>query len=138
MTRIGKCEICHQRKVKCDEVKPVCGSCVRVRRPCRYTYGKFSHFVYQANGVVLLPDPNYSSSERTTRPDDTSTPLAVLSLRSSYAAESGDGLFQNFASKPNRKKMISKRDEPEQQNKLSPRLNTLTLRLSHASRYLIS
>lgn len=110
----------------------MCGSCVRVRRPCRYTYGKFSHFVYQSNGGLVPSPPDHpngdSSSERTTRtntPDDIiSTPLAILSLRSSYAAESGHGLFQKFASKPtDRKKMMAMtkgNDHSEQQNKNPP------------------
>ncbi|KAF2748463.1 hypothetical protein M011DRAFT_466857 [Sporormia fimetaria CBS 119925] len=48
MTRLGKCDICRSRKVKCDEIKPVCGACVKKNRPCAYSYGQTTDDVYNA------------------------------------------------------------------------------------------
>ncbi|PSN69598.1 hypothetical protein BS50DRAFT_489182 [Corynespora cassiicola Philippines] len=47
MTRAEKCDVCRSRKVKCDEMKPACGACLKGGRPCTYTYGKPSAFVLE-------------------------------------------------------------------------------------------
>lgn len=31
------CELCRRRKLKCDGVKPTCGTCVRLKKTCQYT-----------------------------------------------------------------------------------------------------
>ncbi|WRT65513.1 uncharacterized protein IL334_002457 [Kwoniella shivajii] len=35
-SRKSSCEVCHQRKIKCDQQRPSCSSCVRKNHTCRY------------------------------------------------------------------------------------------------------
>ncbi|KAL6889981.1 hypothetical protein GGI43DRAFT_430690 [Trichoderma evansii] len=56
MTQEGKCDICRRRKVKCDEVHPVCGKCKKSRRQCSYTRGLVKCFKFvEANPKPYEP-----------------------------------------------------------------------------------
>ncbi|OCF45090.1 hypothetical protein I317_01142 [Kwoniella heveanensis CBS 569] len=35
-SRKSSCELCHHRKIKCDQQRPSCSSCIRKGQPCRY------------------------------------------------------------------------------------------------------
>ncbi|WWC68816.1 uncharacterized protein I206_102751 [Kwoniella pini CBS 10737] len=35
-SRKSSCEMCHQRKIKCDQQRPACSSCVRKGQSCKY------------------------------------------------------------------------------------------------------
>ncbi|KAF2644512.1 hypothetical protein P280DRAFT_465833 [Massarina eburnea CBS 473.64] len=47
MTITDKCEICRQRKVKCDQQKPTCSACRKGNRLCTYSFGRISAFVVE-------------------------------------------------------------------------------------------
>lgn len=111
MTQTGKCDICRQRKVKCDEEKPKCGSCRKKDRPCTYTYGKASAFVVQdpqqltKHGKSKTAPIVYSLSSS---PSDESSPSSTpsdLQLTTERFASSGGGIFATLAP-------ISKKDKP--------------------------
>ncbi|KAH8899897.1 hypothetical protein GQ53DRAFT_740905 [Thozetella sp. PMI_491] len=125
MTQVGKCDICRRRKIKCDEVHPVCGGCKKKNRPCHYSYGKVSQFI-DDGGIMMdggkpltirrIRDAARATSTRQERPrkkspepdDESATPDSLLRLRSSRQAKDGSGLFQTFA--PRGKKNPRDRD----------------------------
>ncbi|KAF1940133.1 hypothetical protein EJ02DRAFT_456309 [Clathrospora elynae] len=108
MTQTGKCDTCRQRKVKCDEERPICGACQKKDRPCTYSYGKISAFVVQdpnqltkhgkskATPIIYSLD---SSEDCNTLSNSTPSDLQITTQR---AAEHGQGFFQTLAqiSKP--------------------------------------
>ena len=124
MTQLGKCDVCRQRKVKvsvrkslathskalivqCDEVRPVCGSCKKRNRPCRYHHGKGVRFVngsekYQFKLSVtqrpLVEDSSMSTDGITDeRPRTLSESGRSFILTKSRSARCGHGMFQTFA-----------------------------------------
>ncbi|TXT11064.1 hypothetical protein VHUM_01815 [Vanrija humicola] len=36
-SRKSSCDLCHHRKIKCDQVRPSCSSCMRKGHPCHYS-----------------------------------------------------------------------------------------------------
>ncbi|KAF2488358.1 hypothetical protein BU16DRAFT_532370 [Lophium mytilinum] len=111
MTRTGKCDICRQRKVRCDERRPSCRQCAKKNRPCSYGYGKVAVYVDESEqqGGLRPKCPNGNSDTAPLARADTvwesagaitkyTAPgaIIILSVRSSREAKSGNGIFQTL------------------------------------------
>ncbi|RIA87712.1 hypothetical protein C1645_273144 [Glomus cerebriforme] len=64
---VSTCDVCKNRKVKCDKERPECGTCKKTNRKCSYTYAaltesirdKQSGFKSQADSNFLINKLNY-------------------------------------------------------------------------------
>ncbi|KAH5170353.1 hypothetical protein HBI25_006070 [Parastagonospora nodorum] len=124
MTQTGKCDICRQRKVKCDEEKPKCGACRKKDRPCSYSYGKASAFVVEdpnqltkhgrakvAPVIHTLEDAEESMLSSTSTPSN-------LHVTTERDAGNGQGFFQTLAPLSKRKAALSRKAVAQQRRKL--------------------
>lgn len=135
MTKTGKCDICRQRKVKCDETKPKCGACRKKERPCTYSYGKASAFVIQdpsqltkhgASRIASTKWPLDATESDVTFPDNLSSDLRTMTER---AAGNGKGVFQTLAPLSRQLSRTSKQKETHRKRALQVYLQ----RLQHES-----
>ncbi|KAL4739431.1 fungal-specific transcription factor domain-containing protein [Aspergillus similis] len=61
-TKTG-CVTCRKRHLKCDEVKPVCGPCLKVSRQCDYSRSSSNHPAEQpAEDEATQPSPNIDTA----------------------------------------------------------------------------
>ncbi|KAF2626070.1 hypothetical protein BU25DRAFT_411903 [Macroventuria anomochaeta] len=146
MRRLGKCDGCRQRKVKCDEKKPSCGGCQKGSRPCNYSYPQGQGFAlvmqnpsqmtrYGRSMATLTIYPLSSSQAR----DESSTPDSVpvfspdpaiartpdpsdLHLRGGMVAADGRGVFQTLAPVKVKARKPSKKVESYQRRRCQAHL----------------
>lgn len=146
MRRLGKCDVCRQRKVKCDEKKPSCGGCQRGSRTCNYPYSQGQGFalvmqdpsrmtrygrsmaasvIYPLSSSHISDDSSTPDCASVSSPDPISTPnsdFSNLHLRGGVLAADGRGIFQTLA--PGKSKAVkpSKRLETNQRKRLREHL----------------
>ncbi|KAH7116155.1 hypothetical protein B0J11DRAFT_584189 [Dendryphion nanum] len=113
MTRYGKCEVCRERKVKCDERRPKCGQCMKKNRCCRYENRKPKSIDVnkrrdsETSGSVCSDRSSTSTREHgidklyisrlpTSRND--SVVEANIPFRSAERSQEANGGFQSFSS----------------------------------------
>ncbi|KAI0387690.1 fungal-specific transcription factor domain-containing protein [Hypomontagnella monticulosa] len=87
------CMTCRRRKVRCNEIRPICGHCSRLNLECRW----------RLSNSVLLPNrardtPSFDQPRSNGNGDgNTNSPRASIQLPTSSAPESLDDVF-NYAS----------------------------------------
>lgn len=146
MRRLGKCDACRQRKVKCDEKKPSCGGCQRGSRICNYLYPQGQGFalvmqdpsqmtrygrsmaasiIYPLSSEYVSDDSSRPDCASVSSPDQTSTPnsdASDLHLRGGMVAADGRGVFQTLAPGKSKPAKPSKRLETNQRKRLHEHL----------------
>lgn len=146
MRRLGKCDACRQRKVKCDEKKPSCGGCLKGSRTCNYPYSQGQGFALvmqdpsrmtrygrsMAASIIHPLSSNHVSDDSSTpdcasvsSPDQVSTPNSEapdLHLRGGMVAADGRGVFQTLAPSKSKAAKPSKRLETNQRKRLHEHL----------------
>lgn len=146
MRRLGKCDACRQRKVKCDEKKPSCGGCQKGSRTCNYPYSQGHGFalvmqdpsqmtrygrsmmasvIYPLSSGHISDDSSTPDSASISSPDPLSTPssdVSKLHLRGGMVAADGRGVFQTLAPAKSKAAKPSKRLETNQRKRLHDHL----------------
>lgn len=146
MRRLGKCDTCRQRKVKCDEKKPSCGGCQKGGRACNYPYSQGQGFalvmqdpsqmtrygrsmaasiIYPWSSSHASEDSSTSDGASGSSPNPVSTPNSDapdLYLRGGMIAADGRGVFQTLAPSKSKAAKPSKRLEMNQRKRLHEHL----------------
>ncbi|BEJ13633.1 hypothetical protein CspHIS471_0308070 [Cutaneotrichosporon sp. HIS471] len=52
-SRKSSCDLCHHRKIKCDQVRPSCSSCLRKGHPCHYSEETEANNVHNRRAVSV-------------------------------------------------------------------------------------
>ncbi|CAI6274566.1 unnamed protein product [Periconia digitata] len=84
----SRCGTCRKRKVKCDEVKPVCGPCQKKNRVCEAPVSKYKFTEEHTTGASSAPPPI-----QTTFP---ALKLEKIAIVRSVPASDGGGFFQTM------------------------------------------
>ncbi|EIW69083.1 hypothetical protein TREMEDRAFT_74024 [Tremella mesenterica DSM 1558] len=76
-SRKSSCELCHRRKIRCDQLRPACSSCLRKGHQCDYSQEAENNNPYKENDsdrpVTQRSHPNPNSNSDT-RPQAVSLP----------------------------------------------------------------
>lgn len=62
------CVICKQKKIKCDEVRPTCGQCIKYGRTCSWTYSDRNELLFQNENVKTARKVKARARERVNSP----------------------------------------------------------------------
>jgi hypothetical protein len=158
MRRLGKCDGCRRRKVKCDEKKPSCGGCQKGGRMCNYPYSQGQGFALvmqdpsqmtrygrsMAASVIYPLSTTGQVSDESSMTDSASVPspgptatssldTSALHLRGGIVAANGQGMFQTLAPCQSKAAKTSKRLETNQRKRLHEHLLRLQRESSLAS-----
>ncbi|GBB96123.1 hypothetical protein RclHR1_02690008 [Rhizophagus clarus] len=62
---VSTCDVCKNRKVKCDKERPECGTCKKTNRKCSYTYAAFTESIRekQSGGFRSQSDSNFLQTQ---------------------------------------------------------------------------
>ncbi|CAI2190509.1 6853_t:CDS:10 [Funneliformis geosporum] len=61
---VSTCDVCKNRKVKCDKERPECGTCKKTNRKCSYTYAAFTESIREKqNGLRSQADSSFLQTQ---------------------------------------------------------------------------
>jgi hypothetical protein len=62
---VSTCDVCKNRKVKCDKERPECGTCKKTNRKCSYTYAALTESIRekQSGGFRSQSDSNFLQTQ---------------------------------------------------------------------------